>query len=220
MRLIFAVSFILVNAIFAFAQNEQAPMIEKEIDYRDWTYKSIKTGENINLRKYAAGNKVTMVVYYAPWCPNWRFDAPMLQRFYDKYAAQGLGIIAVGLYDPLDAMKANLEKLRITFPAVYESAERGAKQTSLHYKYRRSTGDIRNWGSPWYIMLTPAVMETKGDLLTKKTTVINGEVIEKEGDDFIREHLGLPTSKRKSAAVSGRIEVCDPAARTADLVKP
>ena len=192
MRSFFVAGIILIAAMFAFGQNEQAPMQEKEINYKDWTYKSIKTGEDVNLRNFTAGNRVTIVVYYAPWCPNWRFDAPMLQRLYDKYKAKGLGIIAVGLYDPLDSMKANLDVVKITFPAVYESAERGAKQTSLHYQYRRYTGDARNWGSPWYIMITPSVMEAKGDLLTKRTTIINGEMIEKEGDAFIRKNLGLP----------------------------
>jgi thiol-disulfide isomerase/thioredoxin len=192
MRSLLAVGIIFLTALAAFGQNEQAPMQEKEINYKDWAYKTVKTGEEVNLRKFAAGNKLTIVVYYAPWCPNWKFDAPMLERFYQKYKASGLGIIAVGLYDPVDSMKANLEAVKVTFPAVYESADRNAKQTSLHYQYRRYVGDARNWGSPWYVMLTPSVMEAKGDLLTKKTTIINGEMIEKEGDAFIRKNLGLP----------------------------
>ena len=220
MRSFFAAGIILLTALFAFTQNEQAPMQEKEINYKDWTYKNIKTGEDVNLRKFAAGNKLTIVVYYAPWCPNWKFDAPMLQRFYEKYKANGLGIIAVGLYDPVDSMKANLDALKLTFPAVYESAERGAKQTSLHYQYRRHTGDARNWGSPWYIMLTPAVMEKQGDLLTKKTTIINGEMIEKEGDSFIRKSLGLSPEPKAAVGANGKIEVCDPDQPTIAFKKP
>ena len=72
MRSFFVAGIILLTALFAFGQNEQAPMQEKEINYKDWTYKSIKTGEDINLRNFTAGNKLTIVVYYAPWCPNWR----------------------------------------------------------------------------------------------------------------------------------------------------
>ncbi len=221
MRSFIALAIILASVCIASGQNEQAPMIEKEISYKDWTYKSIRTGDDINLRDFTARNKLTMVVYFAPWCPNWKFDAPMLQRLYDKYKANGLGIIAVGLYDPVDSMKKSLDTLKITFPAVYESAERAAKQKSLHYAYRRYTGDARNWGSPWYIFLTPSVMENKGDLLTKKTFIINGELIEAEGELFIRKHLALPAVDTKSAInKSDKIEVCDPDAKIADFKKP
>lgn len=213
-------SFIFLASIFAFAQNEQAPILEKEITYKDWTYKSIKTGENVNLRDYTAGKKMTIVVYFAPWCPNWRFDAPRLQKFYDKYKDSGLGIIAVGLYDPVDSMKSNIESLKITFPAVYESAERNAKQTSLHYSYRRFTGDARNWGSPWYIFLMPSTMEKKGDVLTKKTFIINGEIIETEGEAFIRKHLGLPAETKTASVKNDKIEVCDPDSKITELKKP
>ncbi len=195
-------------------------MVEKEIIYKDWTYKSVQTGADINLREFTKGKKLTMVVYFAPWCGNWKFDAPRLQRLYDKYQSQGLAIIAVGEYDPVPVMKANLDALKITFPAVYESENRSEKQNTFHYQYRRYTGDARNWGSPWYIFLTPAVMEKKGDVLTKKTFVINGEVIEAEGEAFIRKHLGLPAEPKAAVAANKKIEVCDPAAKTNSLTKP
>jgi thiol-disulfide isomerase/thioredoxin len=220
MKTLFATLILFAAFVPSFAQNEQAPMQEKEIAYQNWTYKSIRTGEDINLRELTKGKKLTIVVYYAPWCGNWKHDAPILQRFYDKYNDKGLEIVAVGLYDPLDSMKANLNELKLTFPAVYESAERGAKQTSLHYKYRRSTGDVRNWGSPWYIFLTPAVMEKTGDTLTKKTFIINGEVIETEGEAFIRKQLGLAADTKGAAAKSAKIEVCDPNDSKTSLKKP
>jgi thiol-disulfide isomerase/thioredoxin len=205
---------------FAFGQNEQAPIVEKEISYKNWTYKDVRTDEEVDLRKFTKGKKLTMVVYYAPWCPNWRHDAPMLQRLYDTYSSKGLGIIAVGEYDPVESMKKNLDALKITFPAVYESVSRGDKQKTLHYEYRKATGDNRGWGSPWYIMLMPSTMEKKGDVLTKKTFVINGELIQMEGEAFIRKHLGLKPLEVKTPVADGKIEVCDPAEKTAELKKP
>jgi hypothetical protein len=63
-------------------------------------------------------------------------------------------------------------------------------------------------------------IEKKGDTLTKKTHVINGEMIATEGEAFIREELGLPAEEAKTAKV-GEIEACDPAdKKTADLKKP
>jgi len=96
---------------------------------------------------------------------------------------------------------------------VYESDEREAKQKTLHYQYRSSTGDVRSWGSPWYIMLTPSVMEKKGDVLTKKTFVVNGEIIGTEGEAFIRKSLGLSAETKSAVAKTDKIEVRDPKTR-------
>lgn len=222
MKWLAAILTIFVAASLATGQNEQAPILEKDIVYKDWTYKDIRTGEDVNLRKLAQGKKLTMVVYFAPWCSNWKHDAPILQRLYDKYSSQGLGIIAIGGYDPVPSMRSSLETLKITFPAVYESESRADKQKTLHYQYRRFTGDTRNWGSPWYIFLSPATMEPKGDILTRRTSIINGEVFEAEGEKFIREKLGLApnTSTTISGASKGLIEVCEPKSKIADLRKP
>ena len=201
------------------AQNEQAPIVEKNIEYKNWKLKSIRGGDAIDLREYATGKKLVMVVYFAPWCGNWKHDAPMLEKLYKKYSDKGLGIIAVGEYDPVPAMQANLEALKITFPAVYESENRTEKRNTLHYKYRRSTGDSRNWGSPWYILLTPSTMESARDALAKRAFVINGEMIEAEGEKFIRERLGLAVGSSNSAIASKEIEVCEPD-KKAVFVKP
>ena len=221
MKSFFASIILLLCFTFAFGQNEQSPIVEKEIDYKNWTYKDIRTDKEINLRDFASGKKLTMVVYFAPWCGNWRHDAPILERLYQKYKDKGLSIIAVGEYDPVVSMRSVFDSLNLTFPAVYESENRDKRQYTLHYSYRQSTGDKRNWGSPWYIFLTPSMMEKKGDTLTKKTFVINGEMIEAEGEQFIRKHLGMPALEPKPAlTTSGKIEACETDAKPAALVIP
>jgi len=212
MRSLIFAGIVFLSFTFTFAQNEQAPIIEHEVKYKDWTYKDVQTGDDLNLRQFAKGKKLVVVVYFAPWCGNWRHDAPILQRLYDKYKGNGLGIVAVGEYDPVKAMKMNFDSAKLTFPAVYESENRSDKQKTLHYSYRRSTGDTRSWGSPWYIFLDPSHLEKKGDTLTEKTFVINGEMRPDEGEAFIRKRLGLPAEDAKTAdAKVSRVEVCDPA---------
>ncbi len=221
MKLFLALVVCLLAFTFSFGQNEQAPIIEKNITYKDWTHKDIRTGADLNLRELTAGKKLVIVVYYAPWCPNWRFDAPMLIRLYNKYKANGLEIVAVGEYDPLPSLKNNLDLLKIPFPAVYESDDRAAKQKTLHYEYRRVTGDARGWGSPWYIFLETAQMEKKGDVLVKRTHIINGEMIEVEGEKFIREKLGLPAIDSKATVgKNGEIEICEPDNKVSELIRP
>ncbi|MEP6946668.1 MAG: TlpA disulfide reductase family protein [Acidobacteriota bacterium] len=222
MKSIVAVVIILFAYSLTFAQNEQSPIVEKDINYKNWTFKNVRSGENTTLRDLTAGKKLVIVVYFAPWCGNWRHDAPILQRLYDKYRSSGLEIVGVGEYGAVDAMKASLDEFKITFPAVYESDNRADKQKTQHYQYRTTTGDGRNWGSPWYIFLEPSNMAKDGDVLVKKTHVINGEMIEAEGEKFIRGKLALsPVDSKGSVADNGKVEVCDPdKPSTAVLKKP
>jgi thiol-disulfide isomerase/thioredoxin len=215
--LLFAI--LLLSFTFVNAQHEYAPVQEKAINYKDWTYKQVRDGKDLNLRDAAKGKKLVMVVYFAPWCPNWKLEAPIAQKFYEKYKANGFEVIGVGEYDAVDMMKTSLDTFKITFPVVYESEERLAKQKTLHYEYRKTTGDTRNWGSPWNIFLVPNALKTKGDTLTEKTFVVNGELIEVEAEAFIREKLGLPKEEKKSeTAQTKTAETCDP--NTTNLKKP
>ena len=36
------------------------------------------------LRSLMTGKKLVMVLYFAPWCPNWRNEAPVAASLYDK----------------------------------------------------------------------------------------------------------------------------------------
>jgi thiol-disulfide isomerase/thioredoxin len=210
MKTILALLLTVLTTSLVLAQNEQAPIIEKEITYKNWKYKDVRSGEETDLRSLAKGKKLVIAVYFAPWCGNWRHDAPFLERFYQSYRDKGLQIIGIGEYDPVASMKSNLDALKVSFPVVYESESRADKQKTLHYEYRKSTGDNRNWGSPWYILMQPSMMEKKGDVLVKKAHIINGEMIEAEGERFIRQKLGLPVADIKDAGKAAKVEVCDP----------
>ena len=197
MKTFFILTLIVFSLTTAFGQNEQAPILEKEFKYNNWTYKSVRDDSMINLRDFAKGKKLVMVVYFAPWCGNWRHEAPFAQKMYEKYKGQGFDIIGVSEYDTVEASKADLVKKGITFPVVYESESRDAKQKTLHYNYRKETGDTRNWGSPWNLFITPKDIKKSGDVLLTKAPVVNGELIEPEAEKFIREQLGLKPEEIK-----------------------
>ena len=148
MKAIFAFVIILAGFAFASAQNEQAPIVEKQFDYRNWKYDNVRGGDEIDLRKFAKDKKLVMVVYFAPWCPNWRHEAPFAEKLYEKYKADGFDVIGVGEYDTATAVKTNQDELKITFPVVYESQSRDDREKTLHFGYRKLTGDTRKWGSP------------------------------------------------------------------------
>lgn len=198
MKTLLFLALLVFSFTFVSAQNEQAPILEKEFKYNNWTYKSVRDDSSISLRDFAKGKKLVMVVYFAPWCGNWRHEAPFAQKMYEKYKNQGFDVIGVSEYDTVEAAKTDLEKKGVTFPVVYESVSRDDKTKTLHYGYRKETGDTRNWGSPWNLFIVPNKMKKDGDVLLTKASVVNGELIELEAEKFIREQLGLKPEEIKT----------------------
>lgn len=220
MKIFLTIAFLLISFVFASAQNEQAPIQEKEFKYKNWTYKDVRDGNDIDLRQFAKGKKLVLVVYFAPWCGNWKHEAPFVQKMYEKYKSAGLDIIGVGEYGTLDEMKVNLDDKKITFPVVYESESKEARENTPHYSYRKDNGDTRKWGSPWNVFLEPANLKKDGDTITKKAFIANGELIEPEAENFIRMKLGLPAEEAKSAAKKKEIEACEPEKKAEVFKKP
>ena len=118
-----------------------------------------------------------MVVYFAPWCGNWRFEAPVAAKLYEKYKDQGFQVIAVSEYGSRDDVRTFFGPTGPPYTVVTESETRADRDKTAHYGYRQITGDKRNWGSPWNIFLDPANLTKEGDVLTEKAWVVNGELI-------------------------------------------
>ena len=221
MKLISAILLSLAFAAFALGQNEQSPIVEKEIAYKDWTYKSINGDTKVNLRDFTKGKKLVMVVYWAPWCPNWMHDLAFVQGLHEKYKDKGLAIIGVGEYDSTSKMRDHIEKNKLTFPMVYESEKLSERLTTVHYANRTEAGDKRKWGSPWYVLLDPAALEPSGEFLAKKTTVVNGELIKEDAEKYIQQKLGISAAVAGSGMnPKGEVDVCEPQAKVAELKKP
>ena len=172
--------------------HEYAPLLEQTINYKDWTFKALKDGSSVDLRDAVKGKKLVAVVYFAPWCPNWRAEAPVIGRLYDKYKASGFDVVAVSEYATADDARKYFESQGgAPYTVVVESEAREARDQTTHYGYRKAVGDPRNWGSPFNVFLEPAKLNKTGDVLTEKAWVVGGELIEKDVEQFIRERLGL-----------------------------
>jgi len=169
--------------------HEYSPLQEKTVNYKNWTLNDLKDNKPVDLRSLMQGKKLVMVVYFAPWCPNWRNEAPVAAKLYDKYKDQGFQVIGVGEYGLRDDVKNFFAPSGPPYPVVSESESREARDKTPHYGYRQLTGDTRKWGSPWNIFLDPAACAKDGDVLTEKAWVVNGELIEADVDKFIGEHL-------------------------------
>ena len=178
------------------AGHEYAPLQEKTVNYKNWAFNDLKDNKPVDLRAVARGKKLVMIVYFAPWCPNWRNEAPVAARLYEKYKGQGFEIIGVSEYGSRADVKAYFGASGPPYTVVSESESRDERDKTTHYSYRQSTGDTRKWGSPWNIFLEPAKLKQTGDVLTESAWIVNGELIEADADKFIGEHLGA-----KSAAI-------------------
>ena len=187
---------LLVSPAIATAQSghEYSPLVEKTVNYKNWTLPNVMTEQPEDLRKLMAGKKLVMVVYFAPWCGNWKHEAPIAAKLYEKYKDQGFQVIGVGEYATRADIRNYFGADGPPYPVVIESESRDAKQKTPHYGYRQLTGDNRNWGSPWNIFLEPDKVEATGDLLVEKAWVVNGELIEEEVDKFIASKVGAPST--------------------------
>ncbi len=192
--LILLVALAFVPATFAQDGHEYSPIIEKTVNYKNWTLNDLKDNKPVELRSLVQGKKLVMLVYFAPWCGNWRFEAPVAARLYEKYKAQGFEVIGVSEYGTRDAVSKFFGPDGPPYPVVSESELREDREKTPHYGYRQLTGDTRRWGSPWNIFLTPSTLAKTGDVLTEKAWVVNGELIEAEADKFIADRLSAKTA--------------------------
>lgn len=181
-------------ATYAQDGHEYSPLVEKTVNYKNWTLTDLKDNKPIDLRSLVNGKKLAMVVYFAPWCPNWRNEAPVAARLYEKYKDQGFTVIGVSEYGSRDDVRNYFGPAGPPYTVVSESESRDERDKTPHFGYRQLTGDTRKWGSPWNIFLQPATLSKNGDVLTEKAWVVNGELIEADVDKFIGEQLALKTA--------------------------
>ena len=189
-------------ATYAQDGHEYSPLVEKTVNYKNWTLNDLKDNKPVELRSLVQGKKLVMVVYFAPWCGNWRHEAPVAARLYEKYKDQGFAVIGVSEYGSRADVSSFFGAAGPPYTVVSESETREDREKTAHFGYRQLTGDTRKWGSPWNIFLEPAALSKTGEVLTEKAWVVNGELIEAEVDKFISERLAAKSAK------TGVIEPC------------
>ena len=172
------------------AKPDYAPIVERKLDFYDFTYQTIEGGP-FDLRDYAQGKRVVIVEYLAGWCPNSNRNGHIVERLWTKYRERGLGLVGVAEYSDADELRIHIGRIGIDYPFVVETRKRDQRKDSWHYKYRRAAGDKRKWGTPFYVIIDTRDIEPaapKGPLARRVYTV-SGELVEAEADQFIRERV-------------------------------
>ena len=195
LSLVLSLFALVVSSSIARAQShEYSPLVEKTVNYKNWKLQNLVTKEPEDLRKVMAGKKLVMIVYFAPWCGNWKNEAPIAAKLYEKYKDKGFQVIGISEYAAAKETATYFGEKEPPYPVFVESETRDDKQKTAHYGYRQLTGDTRNWGSPWNIFLEPDKVNANGEVLTEKAFVVNGELIEDEVDKFIASKLGATSA--------------------------
>jgi len=73
-----------------------------------------------------AGNTV-VVHFWADWCPYCLEEMPVLDKLYQQYKKQGLMIYAVNVGQGLDAARAYVSKMKISYPVLLDTDGKTAK---------------------------------------------------------------------------------------------
>jgi thiol-disulfide isomerase/thioredoxin len=196
MKRLFLLLFVLalVPGTLRAQSHEYAPLQEKTINYKNWTLNDLANNQPVSLRSLMQGKKLVMLLYFAPWCPNWRNEAPVAANLYNKYKPQGFEIIGVSEYGTRADVKSYFGANGAPYPVVSESESREDRDKTPHYAYRQLTGDTRKWGSPYNVFLEPGKCTANGDVLTEKAWVVNGELIEADVDKFIHDRLATTSA--------------------------
>jgi thiol-disulfide isomerase/thioredoxin len=172
--------------------HDYAPIREREIVYKNWSFKPASKGEPVNLREWARGKRLVLVAYFAPWCRNSKLEVPVVTDLYNKYHAQGFDVIVVAEYGTTEEWKAFLAQHPAPFTFVVESTSQDDRAKTTHYSLRQQAGDTRKWGTPFNVFLDAATLNERGDALAPKVWTANGELVAAEAEAFIRQRLGLP----------------------------
>jgi len=72
------------------------------------------SGKSVSLEGHLGS--VVLVNLWATWCPPCREEMPTLQRFYEKYEANGFALIAINQEETSDVVVPFVKEFGLTFP--------------------------------------------------------------------------------------------------------
>ena len=78
-------------------------------------------GKNVELKRVIARSPVTLVNFWATWCPPCRAEIPEFVKFYRKYSAKRVTVLAINLKDQPSTVKSFAEKAGMRFPVLTDT---------------------------------------------------------------------------------------------------
>lgn len=78
-------------------------------------------GKKIVLKNITSKNKITLINFWATWCPPCRAEIPELKKFYRKYSGKSVAILAVSVQEQPKAVKNFARKNGMKFPVLTDT---------------------------------------------------------------------------------------------------
>lgn len=88
--------------------------------------------KDTRLKNIIKQNKVTLVNFWATWCPPCQAEVPELVAFYQKFNAKGVGVLAVNLQEDVDHVKGFADAAGIKFPVVTDTNGKVAEKYRVY----------------------------------------------------------------------------------------
>lgn len=118
-RLLVVLLAVLLGSGFMNMEGAQAKAPEKGAVAPQFVLKDLKEN-TVSLRHVYSQNKVTLVNFWATWCPPCRMEIPDLNRLYSKYKHKSVEIIGVNLEKDPEAVAKFVAANQMKFPIVID----------------------------------------------------------------------------------------------------
>lgn len=111
---------ILVAVVFAAGPGSQKPAPQIGRVAPDFSLKSTE-GSTLNLKSVIGGNKVTILNFWATWCPPCRAEIPEFVEFSQKHQSEKVALVAVNLQEDSKTVREFANKAGMNFPILLDS---------------------------------------------------------------------------------------------------
>lgn len=78
----------------------------------------------VTLSEWVGNGKCALVDFWASWCGPCRMAIPHIIKMYDKYAAKGLNVLGVAVWDKKEETLKAIEELGINYPVMFCGKDR------------------------------------------------------------------------------------------------
>jgi thiol-disulfide isomerase/thioredoxin len=130
-----------------------------------------------------------LVTWFAEWCANCGYEAPILGDLHRRWRDRGLAVVARSEYSHPDEVQGFLGRHALHVPVVPGSPnpdpeeEDAVRTSTAHYELRRALGDERKWGTPLTLVFAHG-----GD----SAWAVLGELVPEEMEAFVARRLTGP----------------------------
>ncbi|MBI1748649.1 MAG: TlpA family protein disulfide reductase [Acidobacteria bacterium] len=171
--------------------HEYAEIKPVKVRIENFTLKTVMGDRTVSLKEFVKGHRLVLISFMAPWCDNSIYDAPTINKLYEKYSDKGLEILTVSNYAPAEELMSFVEQFNFVHTVVLDTRvkDENCRLNSRHYQFRKNLGDNRKWGTPLNVFVIDGQLDSPHVAL--------GELIEANAIAFIESFLSRPSKAKR-----------------------